>query len=98
MNKLAALSLLFGFWCAASFIAFADEPIWTADQRKKLEMLIADHGHDVGLAPDTTAALGLGKKGEILTLRQLTVNTPPSCTLIFRFQITAAISWDSMTV
>lgn len=50
----------------------------TADQRNTLTMLLANVGHTIALDSVVTAALGLSKGGEILTLRQLTVNGHPN--------------------
>ena len=54
----------------------AGKPILSADQQKKLLALMAAHGQDEPLDPAGTAALGISKGNEVLTLRQLGVNTP----------------------
>jgi hypothetical protein len=38
---------------------------------------MAAHGHDVAMFAVVSAALGIGKDGEVLTMRQLTVNEHP---------------------
>ena len=53
------------------------EPSLTGDQQKKLAALMAAYGHDVALSQPVTDALGLSKGGEVLTLRQLTVDEHP---------------------
>ena len=62
--------------------AASSEPIvrrsLTADQQRKLATLMAAHGHDVAMFAVVSAALGIGKDGEVLTMRQLTVNEHPN--------------------
>jgi hypothetical protein len=64
-----------------SAAAASSEPIvrWslTVDQQRKLATLMAAHGHDVAMSAPVTTALGIGKDGEVLTMRQLTVNDHP---------------------
>jgi hypothetical protein len=50
----------------------------TPDQQRKLAELMTAHGHDVAMSALVTAALGIGKDGEVLTMRQLTVNEHPN--------------------
>lgn len=62
----------------APFCLHAQGATLTADQRSTLMMLMASFGHDVALSPDVTAALGVSKSGETLTLRQISVNGHPN--------------------
>src|ERR1035437_4943339 len=54
------------------------KPILTAAPQKKLVALLVTHGLDVALHQSITAALGMSKVNEVLTLRQLTANTHPN--------------------
>ena len=58
--------------------ASASKTILTADQQKILLNLRDAHGHDVALSSAVTAALGISKGAEVLTLRQLTINAHPN--------------------
>jgi hypothetical protein len=59
--------------------AASDAPgqILTADRQRKLMALRETHGHDVALGSRVTAALGISKGDEVLTLRQLTFGKHP---------------------
>jgi hypothetical protein len=51
--------------------------ILTDDRQKKLKELLVTHGHDIALGQSVTAALGISKGNEVLTLRQLTADKHP---------------------
>lgn len=52
-------------------------PTLSSDQQKAIAALMALHGRDIPLNASVTFALGLSKKGEVLTLRQVTINAHP---------------------
>ena len=62
---------------ASASAVSAPEPILTAAQQKALVTLMATYGHDIALNSGITAALGITKGNDVLTLRQLGVNAHP---------------------
>ena len=70
-NRLASLAVL----AILTFVPTglrAQSSVLTADQQKKIAALLATCGKDVALRSAVTAALGVSKGDEVLTLRQLT--------------------------
>jgi hypothetical protein len=75
-NHIASIAVL----AALTFVPtglHAQSSILTADQQKKLTVLMDAHGNETALARDVTAALGMTKGNEVVTLRQLTVDAHP---------------------
>jgi hypothetical protein len=52
-------------------------PILSTAQRQVLMNLMAIHGHEAALSPRVTAALGITRGDEVLTVHQLVVDEPP---------------------
>jgi hypothetical protein len=70
---LVALVVTLSHSAAVAQNAGLPTPILSTEDQKTLLNLMAIHGHDVALDSSVTAALGLSRGNEVLTLRQLTV-------------------------
>jgi hypothetical protein len=70
-NRLASLAVLAILIFVPTGLR-AQGSVLTADQQKKIAALLATYGKDVALRSAVTAALGVSKGDEVLTLRQLT--------------------------
>ena len=77
MKKIPIIMLALSVIMLLTMPAWA-EPTLTAAQQKKLATLMATYGLDSALSQRVTAALGLSKGDEVLTLRQLTSKADPN--------------------